>query len=83
MIDETSIIDNIVKLQSELSQETRDELNPYVENHEKEEKRRKQDLDKEMKENDLLLEQKKDLDEENNEENAEETENNEENKEMQ
>jgi len=57
MIDETSIIDNIVKLQSELSQETRDELNPYVENHEKEEKRRKEDLDKEMEQNELLLQQ--------------------------
>ena len=68
MIDETSIIDNLVKMQSELSQETRDELNPYVENHEKEEKRRKQDLDKEIKENELLLKQNQDLDEENDNE---------------
>lgn len=68
MIDETSIIDNLVKMQSELSQETRDELNPYVENHEKEEKRRKQDLDKEIEENELLLKQNQDLDEENDNE---------------
>ena len=80
MIDETSIIDNLVKLQSELSQETRDELNPYVENHEKEEKRRKEDLDKEMEENELLLKQK-DLDNKdpNIDENEEKDEENEEN----
>ena len=30
MIDESGIIDNIMKLQSELSQEKRDELNPYI-----------------------------------------------------
>ena len=69
MIDETSIIDNIVKLQSELSQETRDELNPYIENHEKEEKRRKEDMDKELKQNDLLLKQQ-DPNDDNDDENA-------------
>lgn len=67
MIDETSIIDNLVKMQSELSQETRDELNPYVENHEKEEKRRKQDLDKEIAENELILKQNNNPDENDNE----------------
>lgn len=85
MIDETGIIDNLVKLQSELSQETRDELNPYVENHEKEEKRRKEDMDREMEQNDLLLKQKEveNEDEENideTDENVDEKEQKEENK---
>lgn len=53
-IDETDIIDNIVKLNDELSQETKDELNPYVENHEKEEKRREEDRKKEQEQNELL-----------------------------
>ena len=80
MIDETGIIDNIVKLQSELSQETRDELNPYVENHEKEEKRRKEDLDKEMERNELILKQNGNPDEDENEpQNPEENDKNEEN----
>lgn len=74
MIDETGIIDNLVKLQSELSQETRDELNPYVENHEKEEKRRKEDMDKEMEQNDLLIKQKEVENENEDEENIDETE---------
>lgn len=43
MVDETEIIDNIIKLQDEISQETRDELNPYIEDPEKEAKRRKED----------------------------------------
>lgn len=55
LIDETDIIDNIVKLEGELSQETRDELNPYVESHEKEEKRREKDFEKEQKQNELIL----------------------------
>lgn len=80
MIDETGIIDNLVKLQSELSQETRDELNPYVENHEKEEKRRKEDMDKEMEQNDLLIKQKEvNKDEENIDETEENAQNNDEN----
>lgn len=74
MIDETSIIDNIVKLQSELSQETRDELNPYIENHEKEEKRRQQDLDKEIEQNDLLLKQTGGNEDEENDQNTDENE---------
>ena len=40
LIDEDGIISNLVALGEELSQETRDELNPYIENHEKEQKRR-------------------------------------------
>lgn len=59
MMDETSIIDNLVKLQSELSQETRDELNPYVESHEKEQKRREADEKKQQEKDDLLLKQPK------------------------
>ena len=57
MIDETEIIDNISKLGDELSQETRDELNPYVEDHEKEEKRRQADAKKLQDEQELLLKQ--------------------------
>lgn len=58
IIDETDIIDNIVKLTDELSQETRDELNPYVENHEKEEKRREEDR---QKQEDEMLKMQKEL----------------------
>lgn len=50
IIDESDIIDNIMKLTDELSQETRDELNPYVESHEKEEERRQEDREKEQDE---------------------------------
>ena len=57
MIDETEIIDNLNKLGDELSQETRDELNPYVEDHEKEQQRREQDKEKMMQEQELLLKQ--------------------------
>ena len=55
MIDEAGIIQNIATLRDELSQETRDELNPYVESHEKEEKRRQEDQKKEDARNELLL----------------------------
>lgn len=57
MIDETDIIDNITKLGDELSQETRDEMNPYVESHEKEQKRREAEEKKLLEKQDLLLEQ--------------------------
>lgn len=57
MIDESEIIDNINKLGDELSQETRDELNPYVENHEKEQKRRDEEEQKLLEKQDLLLQQ--------------------------
>lgn len=48
MIDETEIIGNLMAMSEELSQETKDELNPYVENHEKEEQRREEDRKKQM-----------------------------------
>lgn len=54
MVDEGEIIDNITSLGDELSQETRDELNPYIESHEKEEERRKADRKKAEKESELI-----------------------------
>lgn len=53
MVDETDIIDNIVKLQDELSQETKDELNPYIEDPEKEAKRREEDEKKALEKQEL------------------------------
>lgn len=57
MIDENDIIENLVKLQSELSQQTRDEMNPYVESHEKEQKRRDEEEKQMLEKQDLLLQQ--------------------------
>lgn len=54
IIDEDSIIDNIIKLQGELSQRTRDEMNPYIEDVEEEEKRREEDKQKQLEENELF-----------------------------
>lgn len=54
IIDETDIIDNIIKLQDELSQETRDELNPYIDNPEKEAKRRDDDFKKQQERDELF-----------------------------
>lgn len=54
IVDESDIIDNLVKLDDELSQETKDELNPYVESHEKEEKRREEDLKKQQEQMELF-----------------------------
>lgn len=78
VVDETDIIDNIVKLESELSQETRDELNPYVESHEQEEKRREEDRKKQQEQMELMnfentLNQNVDNSVENNEENTNNT----------
>ena len=61
MINETSIIDNLIKLQGELSQETRDEMNPWVENHEKEQKRRDEE-EKQRREKDELYNLEHDID---------------------
>lgn len=69
IVDESDIIDNIIKLQEELSQETRDELNPYVENHEKEEERREEDR---QKQEDEMLKMQKQLGETNLDEDNEE-----------
>lgn len=65
VVDEGDIIENIVKLKEELSQETRDELNPYVESHEKEEERRQQDREKEQ---DELLKMQKEINNDNKDE---------------
>ena len=54
LIDETEIISNIMQMQDELSQETRDELNPYVEDHEKEEERRKEDQKKALENQEIF-----------------------------
>lgn len=43
MINETEIIDNVVKLHDIISEETLDEMNPWVENHQKEQQRREED----------------------------------------
>lgn len=68
MIDETEIIDNIVKLDGKISQETLDEMNPYVESHEKEERRREEDRKKEQEQSAMYdfandLEQNEEVDE--------------------
>lgn len=55
LIDEESIISNLVNLGDELSQETRDELNPYVESHKKEEERREEDRKKALENNELYI----------------------------
>lgn len=55
MIDEDGIIANLVNLGDEISQETRDELNPYVESHEKEEERRAEDRKKALENNELFM----------------------------
>lgn len=54
IIDESDIFDNLVKMQDELSQQTKDEMNPWVENHEKEQKRREDDLKRQQKESELF-----------------------------
>lgn len=62
IIDEEGIIDNLVKLKDDLSQETRDELNPYVENHEKEQQRRDAEEKKLIEKQELLLKQNENMD---------------------
>lgn len=57
LIDETEIISNLVHLGDELSQQTRDEMNPYVESHEKEQQRREEDEKTLLEKQDLLLKQ--------------------------
>lgn len=75
VVDESDIIDNIMKMKDELSQETRDELNPYVESHEKEEERRAEDKEREKDELLTMREQLEksntDKEEENEEDNLE------------
>ena len=43
MINETEIIDNVVKLDGKVSQRTLDEMNPWVEDPDVEQKRRSED----------------------------------------
>lgn len=53
MINETEIIDNVVKLDGRISQETLDEMNPWVENHQKEQKRREEDAKRDQENTEL------------------------------
>lgn len=57
MINESTVIDNIIKLQDQLSQETKDELNPYVESHSKEQERRDKEEQTMLENQDLVLQQ--------------------------
>lgn len=57
MINETSIIDNLVKLQGELSQKTRDEMNPWIDDPEKEQERREEEEKKALEKQDVILQQ--------------------------
>lgn len=67
MIDEDSIIENLSKMQGELSQQTRDEINPYVESHEIEQKRRDEEEKQLLAKQALLLKQNPDLNNEGDE----------------
>lgn len=58
MINESAILQNIANMREELSQETRDEMNPWVESHEKEQKRRDDEEKKLQEKQDLLLKQR-------------------------
>jgi SPP1 family phage portal protein len=53
MINESEIIENVVKLEGKISQETLDEMNPWVESHEKEQERREADLKREQEQQEL------------------------------
>ena len=53
MINESEILQNVSLMEGKLSQETLDEMNPWVENHEKEQKRREQDFKLEQKRQEL------------------------------
>ena len=54
LIDEASIINNIVTLGDQISEETRLELNPYVNDVEQEKKRLEEDRKKAQEENELM-----------------------------
>lgn len=54
IVDESEIIDNLVKLESDISQETRLELNPYVDDVEKELKRLEEDEKKQQEKMELF-----------------------------
>lgn len=75
MINESELFDNINKMADQLSQQTLDEHNPWVENYEKEQQRR-EDEEKERQEKEELYQFENDIDknnknEEENDENIE------------
>ena len=74
MINESEIIDNVTKLEGKISQETLDEMNPWVESHEKEQERRAEDLKREQAQNELYRFDNLDNDLDQNEEEIEEEE---------
>lgn len=80
MINETSIIDNVVKLDGKISQRTLDEMNPWVEDPDKEQERRDEEEQK-AQEKMELYQFNNDVNQFNNQntENEEEIENNAEN----
>lgn len=73
MINESNILDNISKMADQLSQETLDEMNPWVESHEKEQERREKEEKKLLEKQDLFLKQNKPMDNDKNNENTDET----------
>ena len=54
LIDESTIINNLMQMQDEISQETRLELNPYVDDVEKEKKRLEEDKQQALKDQELF-----------------------------
>ena len=54
MINENELLEGVVKMNGILSQETLDEMNPWVENHEKEQQRREEDDKKEQEKQELF-----------------------------
>lgn len=61
MINENEIIDKVVALDGKISQETLDEMNPWVESHEKEQERRDKE-EKVLMEKQELYQFEKDVD---------------------
>ena len=60
MINESGIINNLMQMREELSQQTRDEMNPWVESHEIEQARRDAEEEEAIKKGELLLKEKED-----------------------
>lgn len=72
MIDETDIIDNLVKLNEEISKKRRLELNPYVDDIEKEMKRQEEDEQKALEKMEMYqMQQDVDQTDKNNPQNVE------------
>ena len=65
MTNESELLDNINKMADQLSQQTLDEKNPWVESHEKEQQRR-EDEEKERQEKEELYQFENDLDDNDN-----------------